>query len=116
MLHWLLTTRVEFHVGVHLQDAAFEDNNMLSFCDLSLDIPPAQNIVLPGRSGSGLVHRGWQMRRGCKGVGGVFRVRKGNLEIQGDMALGADRQIFAGHAKNEKTIQKRQVEEIAEVQ
>lgn len=48
---------------------------------------------------------------GAKELAVVSGSEKGSLEIQGDMALGADRQIFAGHAKNETTIQKRQVEE-----
>jgi hypothetical protein len=48
---------------------------------------------------------------GAKELAVVSKVRKCRREIQGDMALDADRQIFAGHAKNEKTIQKRPVEE-----
>lgn len=50
MLHRLLTTWVELHIRVHFEDPALENDHMFALCNLTFNVPAAQDGVLAGRS------------------------------------------------------------------
>lgn len=54
----LFTARVKFKESIYLENRILVDYDMFSFRNQALNVPATQQSVLPGRSGSGFLHRG----------------------------------------------------------